>query len=129
MAKNGVDMTQSQWVVDFYEKRNGERPAEEFLDRLTDEEAVRIDRKIGRLEECGPDLRRPDADHLRDKICELRMRCRKVHVRLFYWRDGNRFILSHGIKKKTGKVPDSEIDKAIAYREDYLAQRKEKAAG
>jgi phage-related protein len=128
MAKNSVDMTQSRWVVVFYEKPNGERPAEEFLDGLTREESVRIGRKIGRLGECGPDLPRPDADHLRDKICELRMRCRKVRIRLLYWRDGDRFILSHGIKKKTDRVPDSEIDKAIAYREDY-ARRKEKAAG
>jgi phage-related protein len=118
-------MTQQEWEIKFYEQHNGQRPAEEFLDSLTHAEYARVDRKIGRLKNFGPKLDRPDAGYLRDKIRELRAHCRRVHLRIFYWRDGHKFILSHGLKKKSNRVPDAEIDKAVARRKDYFARKGE----
>jgi phage-related protein len=118
-------MTQCRWEVKFYEKPNGRRPTEDFLDTLSHEEVARMDRQIGRLEEYGPELSWPYVEHLRDKIYELRARCRKVRLRILYFRDGDTFLLCNGIRKKTGRVPDSEIDKAIAFREDHFARKKE----
>jgi hypothetical protein len=118
-------MTQHRWEVKFYEKPNGRCPTEDFLDSLSDDEVARIVRQIGRLEEYGPRLPGPYAEHLRDKIHELRARCRKVRLRILYFRDGDTFLLCNGIRKKSGRVPDSEIDKAIAFREDHFARKKE----
>lgn len=83
--------------------------------------------KIQLLQELGINLHRPHADFLRDKTYELRARDRKKQLRiLYFFFDGNKIIFSHGIVKKSGRVPDAEIDRAIMHYEDYIAQQKEK---
>lgn len=41
--------------------------------------------KLGRLEELGHELRRPEADYLRDDIHELRVRFQSVNYRMLYF--------------------------------------------
>jgi phage-related protein len=41
----------------------------------------------------------------------------------YFFFEGDRAILTHGIAKTTGKVPESEIDRAVAYRMDYLRRQ------
>jgi len=118
-------MTRQQWVVEPYETRDGQRPVDDFLDDLQPDEYERMRRQIGRLEEWGPDLSRPDAGYLRDKIHELRGEWRRLQLRILYFRDGNKFILSHGIRGKSKRIRDSEIEKTISHREDYFARLRE----
>jgi phage-related protein len=107
-------MGQSKWTVEFYKKANGRCPTEEFLDSLENEEKVFIRRAIQRLEEYGYALKRPHAAPLRDHIFELRKRTHQGNIRLLYFFfDSEKIIITHGFKKKSGKVPDNEIDKAI----------------
>lgn len=117
-----------KWVVEFYKKANGRCPMEEFLDDLENEEKVFIRRSIQRLEEFGYELKRPHAAPLRDHIMELRKKTHQGSIRLLYFFfDGEKFIITHGFKKKSDKVPDSEIDKAIEFRKDYLERIKRKS--
>jgi len=61
----------------------------------------------------GHELRRPEADFLRDGIYELRIRVGRVHYRVLYFFDGQgRAVLVQGLVKE-GKVPAEEIDRAI----------------
>ena len=121
-------MVQQRWVIEFYETRRGRCPVNDFFEDLTDEEFIYVDRKLQRLQKYGRNLKPPDVKYLRDKIWELRVRCRKNRIRiLYFFYDGHKFILSHGFRKKSGPVPDSEIDKAVAHRRDYLAQQMEKS--
>lgn len=78
------------------------------------------------LEEKGPFLERPYADLLEDGIYELRVRFSKGRYRIFYffW-NGNKIVLTHGITKKTRIVPSTEIERAKRYREDWLRRFKE----
>jgi phage-related protein len=118
-------MGQPKWIVEFYRKANGRCPTEEFLDSLENEEKVFIRRAIWRLAEYGYELKRPHAAPLRDHILELRKRTHKGNIRLLYFFfDGEKFIITHGFKKKSNKVPSNEIDKAIEYRKDYLERIK-----
>lgn len=101
-------------------------PVQEFLDSLETKERKRVLWAIDLLSDYGSDLvllGRDHAAYLRDKIFELRVRSRHKRFRVFYFFfDGDRVILTHGIVKKTGKVPESEIDKALACREYYFGQ-------
>ena len=68
-----------------------------------------------RLRDCGHELRRPEADYLRDGIYE-RMRYQRVNYRLlyfFFWNDI--VILTNGLTKER-EVPSSQIDKALQLR-------------
>jgi phage-related protein len=118
-------MGSKKWLVEFYTKANGRCPTEEFLDDLENEEKVFIKRSIQHLEEYGNELKRPQAAPLRDHILELRKRTHQGNIRLLYFFfDGEKIIITHGFKKKSDKVPDSEIDKAIEFRKDYLERIK-----
>ena len=58
------------------------------------------------------ELRRPEADLLRDGIHELRASFRGVHYRVLYFFHGQRAVISHGVVKER-EVPSGEIDLAI----------------
>ncbi len=67
---------------------------------------------------------------LTDYIWKFRTLFNKTYYRLFaFWdKDDNRNILvisTHGIVKKTDKIPEKEINRAVSLRNDYfLAKRK-----
>lgn len=118
-------MPQPNWEIAYYVTHNDRCPVEEFLNGLSVEERVRANWHIDRLEEMGPDLPFPYAEYLRDKILELRIRCRNVRLRILYFQDGALFVLTHGFVKKSSAVQDSEIEKAVDYRRDYFAGKRE----
>ena len=116
-------MTASNWEVEFYENRSGRCPTQEFLDSLQVKERVFSQRGLERLETFGTGLRRPHIDYLRDDIYELRVQTPGGRLRFFYFFFvGRKIIVTHAIKKKTGPMPPAEIDRAVAYRADYLEQ-------
>jgi phage-related protein len=118
-------MGQQKWIVDFYIKTNGRCPVEDFLNSLSAKEKVLIRRSLQRLEEYGTELGRPYVAPLRDHIWELRKETHQGNIRLLYFFfDGNKFIITHGFKKKDDKVKDSEIEMAVDIRKDYLERFK-----
>jgi len=69
--------------------------------------------RIERLAERGHELRRPDADYLRDEIYELRARLGHVNYRLLYFFHDRGAVVTHGFTKER-QVPEREIALAIA---------------
>ena len=100
----------------FYQETPRDVPALDWLRELR-----RIDQRgyakcvarVQRLAEMGHELRRPEADLLRDAIYELRARRGHVHYRLLYFFPGlQAAVLACGLDKKA-RVPDAEIDRAV----------------
>jgi len=107
----------------FYRDEAGNAPAYEGLQDLLRQgrrkEFAKCRARIGRLEEMGFELRRPEADYLRDGIYELRATRRRTHYRILYFFQGQvAVVLSHLIMKE-GAVPDSEIDRAILHKSKF----------
>lgn len=118
-------MGPQKWVVEFFKKDNGRCPAVDFLNGLSNEERAFVRRSLQRLEEYGTDLKRPYVAPLRGHIWELRTRTHQGHIRLLYFFfDGNKFVITHGFKKKSDKVPNEEIEKAIELRKEHLTKNK-----
>ena len=57
----------------FYQEEDGIVPIVDWLDGLPDKARVKCLARLGRLEELGHEIRRPEADLLRDGIYELRI--------------------------------------------------------
>jgi phage-related protein len=99
--------------------RNADKtiPLFEWLDQLEEEEPEAFARclaVIQELERLGSELRRPNADVLRDGIHELRAHLDSVQYRILYFFTGqNVAVLSHGFLKDTAKVPEEEINLAL----------------
>ena len=102
-----------QIQVIFYQDTNGTVPVLTWLDDLFPKIRAKCIVKIERLRELGHELRRPEADYLRDDIYELRIAYRSVQYRLLYFFcRRNTAVISHGIVKGQ-RVPPAEIDLAV----------------
>ena len=105
--------------VMFYKEMDGTVPALEWLDSLPTKTQLKCLARIERLEQEGHELRRPEADLLRDKIYELRASLQGIHYRILYFFHGNvAAVVSHGIVKED-RVPPVEITRAIERRKKF----------
>jgi phage-related protein len=104
-------MPKSRVVI--YREEAGSAPFVEWFAELPRHAQDKVLVRIERLRHLGHELRRPDADFLRDGIHELRAAARGVHYRVLYFFHGQiAAVLTHGlVKEKT--VPDRDIDLAI----------------
>ena len=68
--------------VVFYREDDATVPLLEWFDRLPTRAQDKCRLKIERLEELGHELRRPEADYLRDGVYELRVSLQGVHYRM-----------------------------------------------
>jgi hypothetical protein len=99
--------------VVFFKEDDGSVPILEWFDSLQEKALDKCTVKVERLAELGHELRRPEADFLRDGIYELRVGLQHVNYRMLYFFHGRTAaVVSHGIVKEAA-VPSKEIEKAI----------------
>jgi phage-related protein len=111
-----------QTTIVFYKEADGEVPVLDWLRALH-----RRDRRayaaciarMQRLAAMGHELRRPEADYLRDGIYELRVRRGRVQYRILYFFHGQRLaVLAHALTKE-GQVPPADIERAIRRKDAF----------
>jgi len=105
-----------QTEVVLFAEDDGSCPLLEWLDGLSTKAQDKCVARIERLTAMGHELRRPEADFLRDGIYELRTSLQGIQYRMLYFFHENRVILSHGLIKRQREVPPREIDLAVAHR-------------
>ncbi|GAB4353992.1 MAG: hypothetical protein Kow0099_38220 [Candidatus Abyssubacteria bacterium] len=71
--------------VVLYVDEKGKAPLLDWMDRLPARVRYKCVARIERLAACGHELRRPEADYLRDGIHELRVRHGRVNYRILYF--------------------------------------------
>lgn len=112
--------------VEYYEKKDGTFPAEEFILSLSPKMQAKMFRELELLETFGNELREPHSKSLGDGIYENRAKVASDITRVLYFFVINKkIILTNGFVKKTQKTPESEIMLAKKYRKDYLERNKE----
>ena len=96
-----------------YREEDGGVPFLEWFAVLPARAQDRCRVRIERLSERGHELRRPEADYLRDGIYELRAGVSGLHYRILYFFHGTAaVVISHGLVKER-EVPPREIDRAV----------------
>jgi phage-related protein len=104
-------------AVYFYQEKPGDVPVVQWLKELRsrDKKAfAKCDAVIEMLRQFGHELRRPQADFLRDGIYELRARSGHVNYRLLYFFYGKDVaVLAHSLTKER-KIPAADFERAIA---------------
>jgi phage-related protein len=99
--------------VVFYEEKPGNVPLLEWLDSVPQKPKAKCIARIQRLRDLGHELRRPEADFLRDGIYELRVGFGGVNYRMLYFFHGKTAaVVSHGCTKER-IVPPREIELAL----------------
>ena len=103
----------------FFQEDDGSVPVLEWLRKMPVKVQDKCRVKLERLAEMGHELRRPEADLLRDKIYELRASLQGIHYRMLYFFHGNTAaVVSHGIVKESA-VPPKEIERAIERKKEF----------
>ncbi|OFW11089.1 MAG: hypothetical protein A3H27_01330 [Acidobacteria bacterium RIFCSPLOWO2_02_FULL_59_13] len=103
----------------FYRDEQGRVPLLDWLDSLPDKARLKCLARLQRLEVLGHELRRPEADFLRDGIYELRASFQGIHYRmLYFFHKTQAIVVSHGIQKER-EVPATEIKRAIERKHQF----------
>jgi phage-related protein len=99
----------------------GGRRIIEWFDKLPAKVQDKCYLRLEPLREIGHELRRPEADLLRDGIYELRASLGGFHYRILYFFHGAvAAVVSHGIAKER-VVPPKEIDRAVGRKKRFEA--------
>jgi len=109
----------SQIRVVMYREEDGSVPFLDWFDDLPEKAQDKCLVRLERLSALGHELRRPEADYLRDNIYELRVRLRNTNYRMLYFFHGRAtVVLSHGVVKED-RVPPNEIDRAAERKRHF----------
>ena len=110
--------------VVFYQEKAGDAPVVDWLKELRKHNAkafIKCRAGLTRLALLGHELRRPEADLLRDGIHELRVRMGSVNYRLLYFlHERTVSVVAHGLTKEDS-VPATDINRAIACKAAFTA--------
>jgi phage-related protein len=99
--------------VALYREEDGSCPFVEWFDELPAKAQDKCYLRLERLREVGHELRRPEADFLRDGIYELRVSLGGVDHRILYFFHGAvAAVVSHRLVKER-VVPSKEIVYAV----------------
>ena len=102
--------------VVFYQEADGSVPILRWLAKIPPKARDKCLARLVRLEQLAHELRRPEADYLRDGIYELRASYQGIHYRMLYFFSGQALVVaSHGLVKER-TVPGKEIEKALQQR-------------
>ena len=94
-------------------------PLLEWFEGLTHKAVVKCRVRLERLRELGHELRRPEADYLRDEIYEMRVSLQGINYRMLYFFHGTTAaVVSHGLTKER-VVPPKEIDLAVTKKRKF----------
>ena len=105
-------------TVVFYRENPSSVPVLDWLDSLPKKALDKCLVRIERLRDLGQ-LRRPEADLLREGIYELRVRLGTVNYRMFYFFHGRiAAVLAHALIKEN-EVPQRDIELAIRRRRNF----------
>jgi len=111
-------------TVIFYRTVDGKCPVQEFIDSLPGKVAQKIVWALKLLE----DLEIVPSSYFKklvgtEEIWECRIQFGSNTYRIFCFFIDNSVILIHGFVKKSQKTPAGEIERAEAYRRDFLKRR------
>jgi phage-related protein len=118
MRTSGYNAMPKTSVV-FFKEDDGSVPLIEWLDQIPALARLKCVERLRRLEELGHDLRRPEADLLRDGIHELRIDRQGIHYRILYFFHGRAAVVaSHGTTKER-RVANRDISLARDRKRRY----------
>lgn len=106
----------------YYQKENGKIPVKDFIEELLLKNkwlVSKIQTKITMLS-LGITGNK-DIKYVRDKIYELRIMDKNNISRVFYFSyEHQDIILLNGIVKKEQKLKNTDIERCIEYKKDYI---------
>ncbi len=111
------------WKVILYTTEKDDNPVGDFIKSLSKKEAAKIYREIDLLEQNGIYLSFPHSSDIcgYKDLWDLRIKFSSNNIRIIYFLDiENTFVLLHGFRKKTQRLPKRELEIAMSRMENYI---------
>ncbi len=113
-------------TITFYKTSDGKCPIQDFLDSLSGKAAQKVTWVLKLIE----DLDIVPSSYLKkltgtEEIWECRIKFGSNAYRIFcFFVENSVVVLTHGFTKKSQKTPKTEIERAEAYKKDFLERRR-----
>ena len=113
-------------TITFYKTSDGKCPIQDFLDSLSGKAAQKVTWVLKLIE----DLDIVPSSYFKkltgtEEIWECRIKFGSNAYRIFcFFAENSVVVLTHGFTKKSQKTPKTEIERAEAYKKDFLERRK-----
>ena len=109
--------------VIYYQDLRGRKDVKDFIHSFDDKTRGKILARLEFLGEHWDELRRPIVDKVDRDLYELRVTFAWNSVRIIYaFMFKDYIVLLHAFRKKTDKIPESDIAKARARMTDFKAR-------
>lgn len=97
----------------------------DFMDALSEQERLKIQRAL-LLFSSSERIPSHYIKFLKDGIYEFRVTYGSNEFRIFFCYDGDKLvILFNGMRKKTQKIPQRDLEKAIRLKQEYYESKEE----
>ena len=112
-------------TITFYKTSDGKCPIQDFLDSLSGKAAQKVTWVLKLIE----DLDIVPSSYFKkltgtEEIWECRIKFGSNAYRIFcFFAENSVVVLTHGFTKKSQKTPKTEIERAEAYKKDFLERR------
>ena len=107
-----------RYRIEYYKnKRTNKVPVKNYIDRLSIKYQEKIFSYINKLIEKQGRLKFPYAEHIKNKIWQLRPGPYRIFYFIF---TGRRIILLHVYRKKSNKTPSIAKDRALSNYKDFI---------
>lgn len=105
-------------TIEYAVRADGSMPAKEFVEGLDVADQMKLIALFCRMARKGSISNQLQFKKIRGPIFEFK----KQQMRVFCFREGNRWLLTNGYKKKTQKLRPSEIDRAERVMQEHQEQ-------
>jgi phage-related protein len=114
-----VTENEPRFSVELYETSRGQCPVAKFIQRLSKTGEAKCYHELDLLEQFGIELGFPRIKQVTRVLWELRFTADHSAIRLLFLIDENEFIVVHGFKKQSQKIPPRELTVAEQRAADY----------
>jgi phage-related protein len=115
---------EKDYKIYFYVDEKGGSPVMDYIESIPPKEQSKILSFIEFLRESKGYLDEPYSKHIKDKIRELRIDFFKNRHRIMYFNfTGEKIILLSAFTKKTERIPQKEINRAINNYNNFLKNK------
>ena len=110
--------------IELFATSNGQCPVEKFLSGLSNEAEAKSYHELELLAEYGFELGPHKIKQIGPHIWELRFWADNTPIRLIFTVYKHEFVVVHGFKKKTNKIPPQDLIVAEQRVADYLQRNR-----
>ena len=109
--------------VDFYRSGHGKSPIEKFIKSLSKDDQIRFAEMMEGVNKFGLNYPRAKFKPVRTKLWEIKFKGKEGSYRILYTIKNPFMVWLHSFKKKTQKIPKSDLEIAEKRKKEVLNEK------